>query len=266
MVTVRGASSPTLMIGSMAQRRTRPTSSRAAGVVLASGAGTRVGAATNKVYLPLAGRSLVSWSLGAFARVPEIGVLVLVARPQDDELVASVLDAEIAAGVEVVHGGDTRQESELHALRHLASRIAQGTVDTVLLHDAARPLVSPALIEAVLRAAREHGGALPGVRAHDIVAVADDGHTLAGRVCEAVVRAQTPQGFRARPLLAAYEQAAREGFLGTDTASCMERFSGLPVHWVPGDRHNFKITYPHDLVIAEQVLAASQAAGSTAHR
>ncbi|MEU6643840.1 IspD/TarI family cytidylyltransferase [Saccharomonospora sp. NPDC046836] len=231
----------------------------AAGVVLASGAGSRVGAEINKVYLPLAGRRLVSWSLGAFARVPEIGVVVLVARPQDGELVNWVLDREVdGAEVEVVYGGETRQESELRALRHLASRIDDGVVDTVLLHDAARPLVSPALIAGVLHSAREHGGAIPGLPAEDIVEVGADGAMLTEQPPGAVIRAQTPQGFRAAPLLAAYEQAAREEFLGTDTASCMERFSALPVHWVRGEQQNFKITYPHDLVIAEQVLAAAE--------
>ncbi|HET6501210.1 MAG TPA: 2-C-methyl-D-erythritol 4-phosphate cytidylyltransferase [Amycolatopsis sp.] len=232
--------------------------SRAAGVVLASGAGTRVGASLNKVYLPLAGRRLVSWSLEAFARVPEVGVVILVARPQDAELVERVLEREVhGAEVEVVQGGGTRQESELRALHHLADRIDSAEIDTVLLHDGARPLVSPALIAAVLHAAREHGGAIPGMAADDILAAGEDGRSLGERLPGVVVRAQTPQGFRAQPLLDAYEQAAREGFVGTDTASVMERFSGLPVHWVQGEQENFKVTYPHDLVVAEQVLAAA---------
>ncbi|MTD58276.1 IspD/TarI family cytidylyltransferase [Amycolatopsis pithecellobii] len=225
------------------------TEPSAAGVVLASGSGTRVGASLNKVYLPLAGRRIVSWSLSAFAKVPEIGVLVLVTRPQDAELVAEVV-ADQGVPIEVVHGGGTRQESELRALRHLAGRISGGGIDTVLLHDGARPLVTPALIAEVLRTAREHGGALPGLEADDIIA--EDGPRLSGTV----VRAQTPQAFRAGPLLAAYEEAARTRFEGTDTASVMEQCSNLPVHWVRGDERNFKVTYPHDLVVAEQVLSA----------
>lgn len=220
------------------------TEPQAAGVVLASGAGTRVGANLNKVYLPLAGRRVVSWSLEAFASVPEVGVILLVTRPQDAELVESVR----IPGLEVVHGGATRQESELRALRHLAARIERGEIDTVLLHDGARPLVSTKLIGEVLCTAREHGGAMPGLAADDIVTA--DG----GRVTGTMVRAQTPQGFRAAPLLSAYEQAAREGFDGTDTASVMERYSSLPVHWVPGEEQNFKVTYAHDLVVAEQML------------
>lgn len=231
----------------------------AAGVVLAAGSGTRMGADTNKVYLPLAGRRVVSWSLEAFSRVPEIGVLVLVARAEDRRLVDWVLDRELdGVPVEVVSGGATRQESELRALRWLASRIDDATVDTVLLHDAARPLVSPTLIAGVLHAAREHGGAIPGLPAEDLVAVDGDGAIVGEPSLEGAIRVQTPQGFRAPALLDAYERAAREEFLGTDTSSCMERYSRLPVRWVRGEQHNFKITYPHDLSVAEHFLAASE--------
>jgi 2-C-methyl-D-erythritol 4-phosphate cytidylyltransferase len=65
---------------------------------------------------------------------------------------------------------------------------------------------------------------------------------------------QTPQGFRAEPLLAAYERAHREGFAGTDTASCVQRFSDLLVRWVPGDDRNIKITYAHDLAMADHAI------------
>ncbi|EHK87347.1 IspD/TarI family cytidylyltransferase [Saccharomonospora azurea] len=228
----------------------------AAGVVLASGAGTRVGAATNKVYLPLAGRSIVSWSLEAFARAEGVDVLVLVTRPVDADLVERVCRDELpGTAVEVVHGGRTRQESELFALRHLRTRIESDAIDTVLLHDGARPLVSTGLIETVLRVAREYGGALPGLEAHDIVALDETGEAVTAPESGTLVRAQTPQGFRAAPLLGAYEKAEAEGFVGTDTASCMERFSDLPVRWLEGEESNIKVTYPHDLVIAAQVLA-----------
>ncbi|MFB9925704.1 2-C-methyl-D-erythritol 4-phosphate cytidylyltransferase [Amycolatopsis halotolerans] len=225
--------------------------STAAGVVLASGAGTRVGAALNKVYLPVAGRRVVAWSLDAFAAAAGIGVLVLVIRPEDAPLAEEVL-AGLSAPVEIVPGGATRQASELNALRHLAPRIADGTVDSVLLHDGARPLVTPELISAVLERTREDGGAVPGLAADDVVSMAGP-DKVAGPLPGAI-RVQTPQGFRAQPLLAAYEQAAAEGFLGTDTASCMERFSALPVRWVPGSAENVKITYPHDLAVAERFL------------
>jgi 2-C-methyl-D-erythritol 4-phosphate cytidylyltransferase len=186
-------------------------------------------------------------------------VLLLVTRPGDGDLVERTLADELAdVEVELAHGGSTRQESELCALRHLAGRIADGDVDVVLMHDAARPLVSPELITAVLRTAREHGGAIPGLPADDVATIGGDGRLVSGSALEMAIRAQTPQGFRAAPLLDAYEQAARERFDGTDTASCMERFSGLPVRWVHGEQRNFKMTYPHDLTVAEHILASGQ--------
>lgn len=229
----------------------------AAAVVLAGGSGTRVGADRNKVYLPLAGRPVLAWSIAVFAGTPEIGVVVLVVRAEDREVAQEVLGGlgDAAGGVEVVTGGSTRQDSELAALRHLAPRIGSGEVDAVLLHDAARPLAGRALVTAVLAAAREGGGAVPGLRRDDLAAAAPDGVALCGPVPEGLVAMQTPQGFRAAPLLAAYEQAAREGFAGTDTASCMERFApGVPIRWVRGEERNFKITYAHDLLVAEHAL------------
>ena len=91
-------------------------------MVLASGSGVRVGGDRNKVYLPLGGRSVLAWSLRAFAEVTGIGTLVLVVRPQDERLARRVLTAECAGrAVEVVHGGAVRQESELMGLRRLRS-------------------------------------------------------------------------------------------------------------------------------------------------
>lgn len=221
---------------------------QAAGVVLAGGSGTRVGRGINKVYLPIAGQPILTWSLRAFAAHPDIGALVLVTRPQD---VAHVEQVVAGIDVDVVSGGDTRQGSELAALRHLAGRISAGEIDTVLIHDGARPLVSAELVAQVLAAARKYGGAIPGMVSEDL-ALATDGHVTP--ITDELVAVQTPQGFLAAPLLAAYERAAEEGFVGTDTASCIERFTDVRVHWVPGEQRNLKVTFEHDLVVAERIL------------
>ena len=128
---------------------------RAAAVVLAGGSGTRVGGESNKVYLPVAGRIMIGISLNTFATLPEMGPLVLVVRTEDRELAGRVIDREVDAAVEVVTGGSTRQESELAGLRQLADRIRDGRIDTVLIHDGARPFAGPALVREVLRVARE---------------------------------------------------------------------------------------------------------------
>jgi 2-C-methyl-D-erythritol 4-phosphate cytidylyltransferase len=252
-------------------------STTAAAVVLAGGSGSRVGAAENKVYLPLAGRPMIVWSLSAFVGAPGIDTVVLVVRAGDRARAADVLAAEPAlAGVRNVVGGATRQASELAALEHLAGRIESGRLDVVLLHDGARPLVSPALVAAVLRTAGKCGGAVPGLPRTDLGVAASDSAApdsvapdsaaagagtpgsgaLAGPATAGLVAVQTPQGFRAAPLLAAYREAHRCGFAGTDTASCVQRFAPqLPIRAIPGEQRNIKVTYPHDVVLADRVLA-----------
>jgi 2-C-methyl-D-erythritol 4-phosphate cytidylyltransferase len=236
----------------------------AAAIVLAGGSGSRFGAASNKVYLPLAGRPTIAWSLGVFTAAPGIGPVVLVVREQDRAAAAGAVAAvDGAAGrrgpgrVEVVVGGASRQDSELAGLRRLAERIAAGRVDAVLIHDGARPLVTPELVERVLRVAREAGGAVPGLPRRDLVA-AGEGALVAGPAPAGLVAVQTPQGFRAAPLLAAYEAAAAAGFAGTDTASCVARFApDLPVRRVAGEGRNIKVTYPHDLELARAALTGA---------
>jgi 2-C-methyl-D-erythritol 4-phosphate cytidylyltransferase len=231
-------------------RGVRDNRGTAAAVVLASGAGVRVGADRNKVFLPLRGRPIVAWSLRAMAALPGIGVLVLVVRPQDEELARQVLDTEPGlAGVAIVHGGAARQDSELMALRHLAPRIGSGEIDVVLMHDAARPLVTAELTTAILDTARQHGGAVPGVPREGLVLASEDGR-LAQADMGTLMAMQTPQGFLAGPLLAAYEQAAADGFYGTDTAACVSRYTDIQVRCVAGDDRNIKVTYRHDLAVA----------------
>jgi 2-C-methyl-D-erythritol 4-phosphate cytidylyltransferase len=243
----------------------------AAAVVLAGGGGTRVGADRNKVYLPLGGRSVLARSLDLMAGTAGVGVVVLVVRPQDRDLADAVL-GEVGVPVELAFGGATRQDSELAGLRLLAPRIRGGAVDAVLIHDGARPMASRALVAAVLAATREHGGAVPGLWRADLATVAEIAHDPADGAAgngasgathverlaapaPGLVAVQTPQGFRAGPLLAAYEAAAACGFVGTDTASCVARFTDLPVLRLAGEDRNIKITYAHDLEVADAVLA-----------
>lgn len=225
-----------------------------AGIVLAAGSGTRVGHSGSKAYLPLAGRPMLVWALETLAGTTGVGRLVLAVRSQDLELAHQVLERELpGVNVELVAGGVTRHASEHQALRHLAAEIRGGAVTAVLLHDAARPLASRALSERVLAAALTCGAAVPGVPVENVLAV-----DLAGRLVpgdgDHLVSIQTPQAFRAARLLDAYEAAAREGFAGTDTAACVERYTDLEVAVVPGEPGNLKITFADDLLIAERLL------------
>jgi 2-C-methyl-D-erythritol 4-phosphate cytidylyltransferase len=228
-----------------------------AGIVLAAGSGTRVGNSRNKVYLPLAGRRIVTWSLELFGKIPGIGRLVLVVRDEDRELAGEILERELpGVPVDLVTGGETRHESEYRALLHLAEEIRRGEIDVVLVHDAARPLTPVQIVEEVLATAIRTGSAIPALPLEDAAGV-DEAGRMSGAGWGDMVRVQTPQAFRSGPLLAAYAAAAADGFAGTDTASCVERYEGLSVHVVPGDPRNIKVTYADDLLTAELVLAAS---------
>ncbi|RJK98353.1 2-C-methyl-D-erythritol 4-phosphate cytidylyltransferase [Vallicoccus soli] len=228
--------------------------------MLAGGSGTRVGAGLNKVYLPLAGRRVVSWSFRWASAVPEVGAYVLVVRPEDRELAEEALRREVRLPVRLVVGGGTRHASEQAALDVLAPDVRSGAVEVVAIHDGARPLAGPSLWGSVVRTAADVGGGVPALPATGVLPVLDDGHPHPGPPPGpdpgALLRVQTPQAFRAPELLDAYAAAGRAGVEGTDTSSTVTRFGGLAVRAVPGSRENLKVTYPHDLFLAERLLAA----------
>lgn len=223
----------------------------AALVLLAAGSGTRVGAATNKVLLPLDGSddpasSALGLSLRTALEVPDVRRLVLVVRSGDEEAVAAVAQPLLGdREVLMVAGGDTRHASEQAALAVLRADIeAAGDdgIDVVAIHDTARPLVSPELFTAVIGVAREHGGAIPAAPLSHLST--RDLQPVAG----ALVGVQTPQAFRAADLLAAYAQAAADGFDGTDTGATLERYaSGVRIVAVPSTPLNLKVTFADDL-------------------
>jgi len=233
---------------------------RAAVVVLGGGSGSRLGAEVNKVYLTLAGRRVLSWSLRSAAQVPDISTFVLVVRPEDATLAEEMLGRE-ARGLEVrlVVGGATRHESEDAALAHLAPFVEAGELDVVAVHDGARPLAGPALFRSVVSTAQAVGGAVPVVPATGLLPVSAPRVPSASRGPQrSLAHVQTPQAFRAKDLLTAYSAALDAGFRGTDTASTVERFSDLVVKAVPGSRANLKVTYPHDMILAERLLTADR--------
>ncbi|GEP36389.1 2-C-methyl-D-erythritol 4-phosphate cytidylyltransferase [Nocardioides psychrotolerans] len=236
----------------------------AAVVILAAGSGTRVGAAVNKVLLPLLDRPVLAWSVRDALATPDVRRVLLVVRDGEQEDVAAAIEpflapepgAEPRAEVGLVLGGTSRHDSEWAALQALAPEIISGAIDVVAIHDGARPLAGQALLQAVLAVALEHGGAIPVVPLAGVVSRA--GAPLPAGQPSAV---QTPQAFAAPALLAAYEQAEAAGFGGTDTASCLERFGLGVIHAVPGSARNLKITFPEDVAVAEALTADLTTAG-----
>jgi 2-C-methyl-D-erythritol 4-phosphate cytidylyltransferase len=232
-----------------------------------------MGAGQNKVYLPAAGRPVLAWSLAWAGQVTEVGPVVLVIRPQDAEQAAEAVAAAgltvaaneigtsavpvagLAGAVAVVPGGSSRHQSEQAALDHLAGPIVAGLIDVVVIHDGARPLAGPELLRTVIRAAALHGGAVPTVPEDRVWQLDGDGRLNRPDPEHALHRVQTPQAFRAQPLLAAYAAALRDGLEGTDTSATLEGCPGVQVMAVPGRADNLKVTFAEDLRRAERLLS-----------
>lgn len=219
-------------------------------VIVAAGSGSRLGGEINKILLPLHGVPVVAWSVRTARALPAVRRVVVVHRAGEEDAMAEALAPHLGESeVLLVPGGADRHGSEWQGLRALAPEIDDGTIAVVAVHDAARPLASGDLFDRVVASAREHGGALPVVEVGGLLD-REQLTPVAGRVAGV----QTPQAFRADALLTAYRAAADDGFLGTDTASCLEHYAGLvhvTIAAVPSSPVNLKVTFPEDLAAAE---------------
>jgi 2-C-methyl-D-erythritol 4-phosphate cytidylyltransferase len=216
-------------------------------LIVAAGRGHRLGGPVPKQYRLLAGSPVLRHSLLAFLRHPAIAAVQAVIHADDRALYRTAAD-----GLDLpppVIGGPTRQKSVRSGLETLASRKAS----RVLIHDAVRPFVAAATIDAVIAALDAAPGAIAALPLADTLKRAEDGRITATVERANLWRAQTPQGFRFDAILAAHRAAARENAEATDDAQVAER-AGLAVRVVPGSEDNFKITTEHDLARAERLL------------
>ena len=227
---------------------TEPT---AAVVILAAGSGSRVGREVNKVLIDLDGMPVLAHSVCTVLELLGVDPVVLVCRPGEEEAVGAAVTPHLGdRDLLLVPGGATRHASEQAALDVLAARIERGEIDVVVVHDGARALTPTSLFEQVVSGARADGGAVPTVQLTGLLPRDPGGELPAGEL----VGVQTPQAFRAGPLLEAYRSARRDGFEGTDTASCLERYHpDLPIVPVLAGPANLKITYAEDLVTASRL-------------
>jgi len=231
-------------------------------VVVSAGAGKRMNAAVSKQYLPIGGKPIVVHALEAFERAPAVDRVVLVVGAGDEAFAeALVRDNGLRKVAAIVPGGAERQDSVRLGLEAL--RIACPEAEWVLVHDAARPLVTPDLIDRCLAAAAETGASVPGVPAKDTMKIANgDGTVVATPERSSLWAVQTPQAFRVDLLAEAHRKAQAEGFAGTDDAMLVERL-GVPVKIALGDYRNLKVTTPEDLELAERLLSAGRAGEPT---
>jgi len=238
-------------------------------IIPAAGLGTRVAPIpsardakskkphSSKQFTELAGTPILIHTLRRFASVDAVNEIWIALRDSEIQAFRDRLGKEskdvLSKKIELVAGGEHRQQSVEHAL----NAISAASDDVILVHDAVRPLVSSTIIHDVIEAATKYGAAIAGLPAIDTVKQVE--RTSEGAIVKAtipragIVLAQTPQGFQYSVIKKAFDEAAADGFNGTDEASLAER-SGHEVAVVMGSPQNIKITNPEDMELAEFYL------------
>jgi 2-C-methyl-D-erythritol 4-phosphate cytidylyltransferase/2-C-methyl-D-erythritol 2,4-cyclodiphosphate synthase len=216
-----------------------------AALLVAAGRGLRAGGDMPKQYRALNGRPVLAQALTPFLAEPAIGRVQVVIGAGDEARYAHAISSLAPRKLTpAIIGGETRQDSVRRGLQALA---ADGFDGIVLVHDAARPFVSPGLIASAIAATKNAAAAIPALAVTDTIKRIDgQGRIVETPPRDALVSVQTPQAFRFRDLLAAHEAAAEAGVGGlTDDAALME-WAGHPVATFPGETTNVKLTHPQD--------------------
>lgn len=225
-----------------------------AALIVAAGRGTRAGGGLPKQWRPLKGRRVIDWTLDAF-RAAGIDRIVLVLSREDDAAWREFVDQP---GLILAEGGASRAASVLSGLEALAGH----DVSRVLIHDAARPCVSKALIETVINRLDHAQAAAPACAVTDALWTGNAGKVTGTQDRTGLFAAQTPQGFQYKAILAAHRSHTGEAADDVEVA----RLAGLDVAIVPGEAGNIKITGPDDFARAEAILYDQNAGGTEGNR
>jgi 2-C-methyl-D-erythritol 4-phosphate cytidylyltransferase/2-C-methyl-D-erythritol 2,4-cyclodiphosphate synthase len=228
-----------------------PTPKRTAAIIVAAGRGLRAGSGGPKQYRSIGGRTVISRAMEPFCRHPQIFAVQPVLNPDDAAMFnEAVSDMRYQPPA---NGGATRQASVRAGLEALASQ----SPDIVLIHDAARPFVTAAVISRAIDAAGLTGAAVPAIAVTDTIKLIGGGGHVEGTPERARLRiAQTPQSFRFEVILDAHRRAAREGRDDFTDDAALAEWAGLTVATFEGDPANMKLTTLEDFVREEARLGA----------
>lgn len=228
-----------------------PMTEKNIALILAAGKGIRLGDEQEKAFVPIGGKPLLAWTLLVFEQIKRIQTIITVVPPGREAQCRSqiVQPFNITKAQVIIPGGLERQDSLQNGFAHISD---PGGV--VVIHDGARPLVAPTLVEQAIAAAEQHGAAVVAVPVKDTVKLGDD----RGLVKQTLDRsqlwlAQTPQAYRYAVIREALEAARRERVYATDDSALVERL-GKPVAIVPGSYENIKVTTPEDVRLAALLL------------
>jgi len=228
---------------------TNPSNKKTVAIIPSAGMGRRMGS-RKKNYLTLLDRPVLAHTLAAFENAASIQSVIIVVPPEDelfcrDEIVSRYGFKKVIA---IVAGGAERQDSVKNGIKAAGSGFR-----LIAVHDGARPLVTPDIIDRTVEAALEHGAAIAAVPVKDTVKESSGGFVRRTVPREALLSVQTPQAFSRETLEEAFKKAGEDGFTGTDESSLVER-AGFAVRVVEGSYENIKITTPEDMAFAECIL------------
>jgi 2-C-methyl-D-erythritol 4-phosphate cytidylyltransferase len=225
----------------------------ASAIIVAAGSGVRLRSGVPKAFVKIGGRTMLSYSLAAVGQVGAIGEVVITVPDEFENAArAEVAAAGLTVPVKITPGGIERQDSV-----RIALALTSAESELIIVHDAARPLATPAIFEACLNAAARAGGAIAAIPVADTLKrVADNDTAITATVARAGLwQAQTPQAFRREVLVAAHQRAVSDGIVATDDADLVER-TGVRVEVVEVTTANIKITTPSDLAMVKAIVAA----------
>ncbi|ARV62224.1 2-C-methyl-D-erythritol 4-phosphate cytidylyltransferase [Nostocales cyanobacterium HT-58-2] len=221
-------------------------------LIPAAGTGRRMGSHRNKLLLVVRSKPIIAWTLLAAEAASQISWIGIISQPYDWEDFKTILaPLKLTKPVELIQGGSTRQESVYNGLQALPN-FAQH----VLIHDGARCLATPDLLNRCAEAIRECPGLIAAVPVKDTIKVINENGIIQNTPDrEKLWAAQTPQGFDVKLLKQCHAEGVRQGWEVTDDAALFEK-CGYPVRIVEGEETNLKLTTPQDLAIAEFILKA----------
>jgi 2-C-methyl-D-erythritol 4-phosphate cytidylyltransferase len=222
-------------------------------IIVAAGKGIRMKGTMRKQYLDLSGRTVLAHSIMAFDSCTLVAEIYLVVPKEDVEYcqnkILSLLD--LKNQINLVHGGAKRQDSVYNGLQAIAKN-----TDTVVIHDGVRPLIHPEELKECILGSKKYGACILGTPASDTLKRVDKSGIIEATLPrENIWLAQTPQAFQYDIIIKAHETARRDGYVGTDDASLVERL-GANVKIINGGRFNIKITKKEDLAVAKAMFDA----------
>jgi len=219
-----------------------------AAIILSGGVGSRLGTQIPKQYIEVGGRPIIDYCVSTFLNVSNIDIIIIVAAKQWQEFINNlVIKHASQKTIVLAEAGQTRQLSIFNGLRKI-DEIKPDGVDIVIIHDAARPMVSKELITKCLKTCESADGVLPVIPVKDTIYQSFDGKTISKLLDRSTLYAgQAPEAFKFKKYLSTHRLATKESLMATNGSSEIAFNSGMKISIIEGDIRNFKITDTEDL-------------------